>query len=183
MRRGRENYFLMFLALALGITFAQVKISQSKITQKDISSAKISMDRQQKAVLLFEKKMQCDNFGHCMDSYADGAVERNPSAAVENCQNAVEGLSVLSPFAELPDKVKNMLNKSKNMLYKNAQWSLLSSKYFAKETTQTAGFPPSGSSTCEAYAIIEKVNLSYDIKKLMGKHYINCDVLNDMFEE
>lgn len=183
MRHTRENYFLMFLALVLGVSLAQFKVSHSKITQKDINSAKISLDAQQKAILMFEKKMQCDYMGPCFDAFVDGAVERNPSAAVENCQNAVDSLNTLSAPSVLPDKVQNLLNKSKNMFYKNAQWSLRSSLYFARESTEAAGFPPADSSTCEAYGIIDNVNRSYGIKKLMGKNYIDCEVLNEMFGE
>jgi len=136
------------------------------------------LKEQQLALWEFEKQMECQNFSPCFYAIVDGALERDPVAAVEKCKKAVAGLSKLSIPSGLPSKVSTDLEEAKAILQRNAAWSLKSAQFVAGEINSPAGFVPDNAQTCDAYSQIDKVNKRYGLKALMKGQYINCEVLN-----
>ncbi|HSA07201.1 MAG TPA: hypothetical protein P5556_08465 [Candidatus Gastranaerophilales bacterium] len=177
-----NRFFLLIIALVAGFVFAYFKNTASTVSEFDINSVELSFNEQQQAVLIFEKELQCDNFGTCFYSIVDGALESNPANASKACKEALDGIRSVNIPEELPEKVQNMMYEVKNILEKQTEWSLKSAQFANHEVEQSAGFPPVGCSTCKAYGIIDKINNIYGLRKIMGKQYINCDAINEAIE-
>jgi hypothetical protein len=122
--------------------------------------------------------LQCTYFSPCFYSIVDGALEKSPAFAVKNCEQAAAGLQKLTVPSGLPKKVVTALDEARAILQRNAEWSLKSARFAARETTTPAGVVPANAQTCDAYSRIDKVNNAYGLKKLMKGHYINCQVVN-----
>ncbi len=155
-----------------------IALTRCSDTNEQAGGTAASLKEQQLALWEFEKQMECQNFSPCFYAIVDGALERDPVAAVGKCKKAVIGLSQLSIPSGLPSNIIKDLKEAKAILQRNAAWSLKSAQFAKGEINTPAGLVPDNAQTCDAYSRIDKVNKRYGLKALMKGQYINCEVMN-----
>jgi len=127
-------------------------------------------------ILAFEKQAECQAHSPCFDASVDGEMDNNPDNALAHCSAAVEKLSALRVPQGLPQDIAGPLEEFRLGL-------LSSANSFKNTALSKKGLPSenvSRISTCNTYAVINRVHKRYGLDKMMKGHYVNCAVLGAM---
>jgi hypothetical protein len=173
------RWILIFI-FALAVIF--YFFSQPKgITNKDIQSINIPLAEQQRSLLLFENKLECLAHSPCFYASIDGRLSKDPYNALKKCTDCRELLEKVTVPFNLPNNVRDDLIQAKDLLRRDVEHYINVAEYYIdikQNRPPKRKMDPAIGLTCEAYALIDKVNKAYNIKAMMKGQYINCDVIS-----
>lgn len=149
--------------------------------RQSILKAGVSVKEQRNALLMFEKEIECEGHSVCWNATVDGKGREDPVNAVNQCTWALARQDEVMVPDVFPASIKARLGQFKQRLRMDTVSSLVQAQEEVASQAAPVKYGVSVSfkkhPTCEAYAIIDKINRLYDVQKLMKGQYINCEAI------
>lgn len=147
-------------------------------TKDDIASTGVPLKEQQQALLKYEKLIECQAHSPCFYAYP----ARQHHISLKKCEEGLKLLETAEPPDSLPPKVRKILARARDALKEDTEWLKKDAENGIHLMTHRRPLHrlDIAAPTCEAYPLIRKLNVLYDVDKMMQGQSINCGALAEV---